>query len=193
MKAVLFLAGLLMVSAESCRGREAQEASEGGFFPVVSYLQSQVQHVDTSVYSIIKISRVHNIQDTTYLRREAFKTAAQDFLSLPDLTSKKLRKNYTETKLYDADLKKVVLTYAPKDRGKADGIMRQEVLIEPDAGSGDQVQTIYVETLSGNGDSTVQKRMTWNVNGRFRVITIISRKNGPETVQSTDVSWRGQP
>jgi hypothetical protein len=119
MKAGLFLAGLLMVSAESCRGREAQEASEGGFFPVVSYLQSQVRHVDTSVYSIVKISKAHGLTDTTYLKREDFKAAAQDFSIAAGPDAEKAADRYTETKLYDEDLKKVVLSYAPKD--KADG------------------------------------------------------------------------
>jgi hypothetical protein len=145
------------------------------------------------VYSIVKISKAHAVQDTTYLRREEFKAAAHDFLSLPDLTAKKLRKKYTETKMYDEDLKKVVLSYAPKDKAAAEGIVRQDVLIEPDAGTGDQVQTIYVETIASTNDSTVQKRMTWNVNGRFQVITIIAKKNQPEAVTTTDVTWRSQP
>jgi hypothetical protein len=193
MKGGLFLAALLLIYLESCRNREAQEGNDAGFFPVISYLQSQVRHVDTSVYSIVKISKAQAVQDTTYLRREEFKAAAHDFLSLPDLTAKKLRKKYTETKMYDEDLKKVVLSYAPKDKAAAEGIVRQDVLIEPDAGTGDQVQTIYVETIASTNDSTVQKRMTWNVNGRFQVITIIAKKNQPEAVTTTDVTWRSQP
>jgi hypothetical protein len=192
MKARLFLAALFLI-LESCRSREAQEGGETGFFPVASYLQSQVRHVDTSVYSIVRISKTHGLTDTTYLKREDFKAAAQDFLSLPDLTQKKLRTRYTETKLYDEDLKKVVLSYAPKDKADGNVIMRQDVLIEPDAGAGDQVQTIYVETIAGNSDSTVQKRMTWNVSGRFQVITIINKKNAPEAIRTTEVTWRGQP
>ena len=169
------MAGLFLV-LESCRSREAQEGGETGFFPVASYLQSQVRHVDTSVYSIVRISKTHGLTDTTYLKREDFKAAAQDFLSLPDLTQKKLRTRYTETKLYDEDLEKVLLSYAPKNKADGNVIRRQDVLIEPDAGAGDQVQTIYVETIAGNSDSTVQKRMTWNVSGRFQVITIINKK-----------------
>jgi len=182
-----------LILMESCRSREAQEGGETGFFPVASYLQSQVRHVDTSIYSIVRISKIQALSDTTYLKREEFKAAAQEFLSLPDLTQKKLRARYTETKLYDEDLKKVVLSYAPKDKAQAEGIMRQDVLIEPDAGAGDQVQTIYVETIAGNSDSTVQKRMTWNVSGRFQVITIINKKNAPEAIRTTEVTWRGQP
>jgi hypothetical protein len=53
---------------------------------------------------------------------------------------------------------------------------------------GDQVQTIYVETIAGNSDSTVQKRMTWNVSGRFQVITIINKKNAPEAIRTTEVT-----
>ena len=169
--------------------QETGDAS--GFFPVLSYLQSQARHVDTSVYNIVKISKAHGRQDTTYLRREEFKAAAQDFLSLPDLAGNSLEKKYTETKLYDEDLKKVVLSYLPKEKGEE--IIRQDVIKEPDAGTGDQVQTIYTETLENNKDSTIQKRLTWNVNKSFQVIRIVTAKNGTETVQTTDVTWADQP
>src|SRR5215217_8333358 len=90
--------------------KKEQTGADAVPFPVVPYLQSQVRHVDTSLYSIVKIHKAHGATDTTYLRREDFKTAAQDFLSLPDISSEKLRGKYTETKLYDEDLKKVVIT-----------------------------------------------------------------------------------
>ena len=178
---------LFVLTLASCKDSNQVEGDASGFFPVLSYLKSQARHVDTSVYNIVKITKTQGRHDTAFMRREDFKTAAQDFLSLPDVASDKLKKKYTETKLYDEDLKKVVLSYLPKETGEE--VVRQDVIIEPDAGAGDQVQTIYTETVLNHGDSTVQKRMTWNVNKSFQVIRIVSNKNNTETVQTTDVTW----
>lgn len=180
---------MFLVLVSACKAKEKERGDASGYFPVVSYLQSQVRHVDTSLYSIVKISKAHGAVDTAYLRREAFKAAAQDFLSLPDIASKDLKKKYVETKLYDEDLKKVVLTYELKDKADFKQITRADVLIEPGDEKGDQVQTIYVETVLRNGDSTVQKKMTWNVAGNFQVITLINKQGRPEDVQTTDVTW----
>lgn len=183
------LLGLLLIFICGCRNPDKEESGASGYFPVLSYLQSQVRHVDTSLYSIIKISKRAGIADTAYLRREDFRAAAQDFLSVPDIASKKLQKRYAETRLYDEDLKKVVLTYEPKDKEDAEGITRQDVLIEPGDAAGDRVQTIYIETLLNGGDSTVQQRLTWNVDKSFRVIRMVTKKNNPETVHTTEVTW----
>ena len=184
-RCLLFLLSLLLFTTCKTKVKEADGAS--GFFPVLSYLQSQVRQVDTSVYSITKITKTAGRQDTVYLRREEFRAAAQDFLALPDLTAEENK--YTETKLYDEDLKKVVISYAPKNKAAASGITRQEILIEPGDQTSDQVQTIYIETALHNSDSTVQKRLTWNVAKNFQVITIINKEGRPETVQTTDVFW----
>jgi hypothetical protein len=183
-RSAFFLLFLVLVAA--CKAQEI----ETDYFPVRSYLQSQVRHIDTSIYAIVKISKAQGKTDTAYLRREDFKAAAQDFLSLPDVASKKLSKKYAETKLYDEDLKKVVITYLPKDKADYEQITREEVLIEPgSASSNDQVATVYIETAESDGDSTVQKKMTWNVSGNFQVIKLINKQGQPEVVQTTDVTW----
>jgi len=186
-RSIFFL--LLPMLLVACKAKEKEPGDASGYFPALSYLQSQARHVDTSVYRIVKISKAHGATDTAYLRREDFKAAAQDFLSLPDIASKDLKGKYSETKLYDEDLKRVVLTYLPKDRNDYEQITREDVLIEPGDERGDQVQTIYIETVANNSDSTVQKKMTWNVAGSFQVITLINKKDGPEDVRTTDVTW----
>jgi len=187
-----FLALLAVLLFASCKTKEkSTDANDSGYFPVVSYLQSQVRHVDTSLYSITKISKAHGGVDTVYLRQEDFKAAAQDFLDVPDISSNSLKKKYTETKLYDPDLKKVVITYEPKDKTDFNQITREDVIIEPGTATADQVQTIYIETLVNHADSIVQKKMTWNVAGGFQIVTLIDKKGQPQEVQTTDVSWAG--
>lgn len=182
---------LFMLSVAACKSKNKPQETDNASapFPVVSYLKSQVRHVDTSLYSITKIHTAQGATDTAYLRREDFRAAAQDFLSLPDLSSKELQEKYTETKLYDEDLKKFVLSYVPKDAGNFDQVTREDVLIEPGGSANDQVQTIYIETLANSNDSTVQKKMTWNVGKSFQVVKLVTRKDQPEVAETTNVNW----
>lgn len=184
---VSFLAVLLVV-VTGCKSKEKEGSEETGFFPVLSFIKSQVAHVDTSVYAIVQVTKKDSLYDTVYLKREDFKTAAADFLSLPDITSKKLKKQYEETKMFDDALQRVVISYTPKDKEDVE-IQRQEVIIKPGQQSDDEVQTIYIDRVQNNGDSTVQKRMVWDVDKRFQIISIIQKKQAPERVQTVDVNW----
>lgn len=192
---------VLLVLLLACKGKsgEANSDDKSNFFPVLSYLKSQVRDVENSYFPIkMKITKMHSTWDTIYLKDGDFRAAAQDFLSLPEIASPDLRRKYTETKLYDADLKKVVLTYAPKDKNDFEQITRQDVLIEPGtSGSSDHVETVYIETAENNGDSSVQKKMTWNVKdsygGDFQVIRLINKPSQPEQVQTIKVRWIAGP
>ena len=74
---IAFLAG--------CNSENEEEDQNAQFFPVVSYLNSQVAHVDTSLYRIIKIVTVDGVSDTSYIPREQFRNEAKDFISIPDI------------------------------------------------------------------------------------------------------------
>ncbi len=173
----------------SCKSGKSDAPDGAGFFPVRAYLQSQARHVDTSVYSIMKVVRTGTKADTSYLRREDFSAAARAFLTLPDVATPGLQKQYTETRLYDEDLKKVVLSYMPKNSATAPEIIRQDVIIEPGDGTADSVQIIYIETLVSDKDSTVQKRMTWDIDKGFQIIKLATAANGAEQIETTEVSW----
>jgi hypothetical protein len=170
----------------SCKNKKnAEEPID--IFPALQFIKSQVAHVDTSVYRIIKIVKTDSTIDTTYINRENFKLEAKDFLTLPDISSADLKDDYVETKLYDADLDQVSLSYMPKEKGE---ITRQEVLIKRSA-EGDKVTSIYINrTISASG-TTTQKIMFWQVDKRFRIVTITGHNKEPEKTVTVDVVWNG--
>jgi hypothetical protein len=182
---ILFVAFMVIFS---CKNKKQEE--DTNFFPALSFIKSQVAHVDTSLYSIIKIVKTDSTADTTFIKREQFKEAAKDFLSLPDITSGKLKDDYEETKLYDNDLQQAVLNYMPKDQGAE--IQRQEVMIQPNP-NGDQVKSIFINLIKNDGDSTVQKVLFWQVDKRFKVVTTVHKANMPEKTQTLEVVWNDAP
>ena len=179
----ILLIGALFVA--SCNDKK-ENKNEKNFFPVLSFIKSQVAHVDTSVFRIIKIVKRDSIADTSYLKREEFREAAKDFLTMPDISSEELRDEYTETELFVEDLDQVALNYMPKEPNKE--ITRQEVMIKagPD---GDKVQSIFINRVINNKSGSIQKILFWEVDKQFRVITLTQLPDSPETKETVEVKW----
>ncbi|MBD0331350.1 MAG: hypothetical protein ICV66_01720 [Chitinophagaceae bacterium] len=174
----------LLAGLYSCNGSEKKSSK---FFPALSFIKSQVAHVDTSLYRIIKIEKKDSLPDTTFIRREEFRHYANDFLTIPDITVKKTKKKYTETELYDETINKIVFTYVPKNADAE--IRRQEVIVQPDQQNGDKVESIYIDRWITSKDSSVQKKMMWQVDKRFKIVTIIQKNNQPEKIRILEVVW----
>jgi hypothetical protein len=180
-------AALSLCYLGACKEKKNEPEKEA-FFPALPFIRSQVAHVDTSLYSIMRVVYVDSTRtDTTYLRREQFKDAAVDFLNLPDISTKDFRDRYTEDKQFDETLNRVLLVYTPI-KPEQEVIQRQEVLIKPDV-AGDQVSSIIVNTAVATKDSMIEKKMLWSVDQNFRVTTIRQLNGQPETTSSYKISW----
>lgn len=178
--------GLLLCAVISCKETEPEQKE--AFFPVLSFLKSQVAQVDTSLNSIRKYVIADSLQvDTIYVPREQFREIARDFLTIPDLAESKYRDRYQEEKIFDETLNSVLLTYTPVTPGK-ELIQRQEILIKPDP-SGDKITNIIINLAVDNKDSSVQKRMLWKVDRGFQVTTTRQLAGQPETILTEKVIW----
>ncbi len=177
---------LLLLHLLSCKQKETNDKER--FFPVLSFIQSQVVEIDTSLHAIRKFLTGDNLRaDTTYLHREQFKEAAKDFLSIPDISSSKYEDRYTEAKQFDETLNRVILTYTPLKPEKEE-IQRQEVLIKPDP-AGDKITNIIIHRIVNTKDSSLQKRLFWKVDESFQVVTIKQLNGQPETTSTVKVVW----
>ncbi|HSU28010.1 MAG TPA: hypothetical protein VLJ68_06500 [Chitinophagaceae bacterium] len=169
-----------------------QKKAEESFFPVLSYIKSQVAHIDTSIYPIQKIIIIDSTHsDTTDVRREEFRELAKDFLTLPDLAEKQYAKRFKEEKLYDASLNTVIINYSPLNAEKEE-IQGEEVLIIPQAPE-DKVKNIIINTMINNRDGFLQKKMLWKIDESFQVTTISQKPGQPETTITLKVTWNETP
>ena len=185
-KSSLVLSALLALLV-SCGSSDKEEKKES-FFPVDAFLKSQVAQVDTTLNTIRQYIIFDSTRtDTNFIRREQFRALAKDFLELPDISASKYSKRYTEVKQFDETLNRVLLTYMPVDPGK-ELIQRQEVLIKPDPG-GDKITSIIINTVNNTKDSAVQKRMLWQVDKSFQVVTTRQLVGQPETTTTVKVVW----
>ena len=172
----------------SCKQKKKEKPGGERFFPVLSFIKSQVAQVDTSLFSIRKVIYVDSTKtDTTYFPREQFKDLATDFLNIPDLADPKYAERFKEEKQFDETLNRVILTYLPVTAEKEE-IQRQEVLIQPDP-SGDKITSIIIDYFINNKDSSVQKKMLWQVDQSFQVTTSRQLPGQPEKIATYKVIW----
>lgn len=169
----------------ACKSKEKKEEKKD-FIPVLSFIQSQVAHVDTSLYSIVKLTYIDSSRtDTEYIRREDFRSAAIDFLELPDLASSKLSKRFTQESRYDETLGRVVFTQLPVDPDK-EQIQRQEIVIN---NTGNGINSIYIDFFKSTKDSSIEKKLFWKADQSFKVTTIKQKPGMPETISTQKVIW----
>ena len=182
------LIGVICLLCISCKHKKKNVGEDTAYFPVVSFLKGQAKHIDTSLYRIVKIETIDSTTSTSYIRREEFEKYAKDFLDLPDISSDKWKDDYEETKMFDQELNKVILTYMTTEPDNK--VRREDVMLEPTNASGNsEVQNVIINTLHTQDDSTIEKNMVWYVNKRFTIITKVQKRDKPEKIRKLEVIW----
>jgi hypothetical protein len=187
MKKIVVLLLIILTAIPACK--TIKKGPEKNFISVLSLIKSQVAHVDTSLYSIIRIEQSDSFPgDTTYIPREEFRGAAKDFLSIPDLSDKKVAKRYKEETIFDQTMNRVVISYTPENPAKEE-IQKQELLVTPNAATGDQVNNIIINRVISNRDSFMQQNMLWRMDKSFQVVTTLQKPGKPEKITTLKVTW----
>jgi hypothetical protein len=169
--------------------KQKKKTPEKKFISIPSIIKSQVAHVDTSLYPILKIVTVDTLHsDTTYIRRENFAEEAKEFLGLPDLSDKKVAKRFKEEILFDQTINRAVVTYTSLNPA-SEIIQKQEVLVNPDVAGSDNVTSIIITSRVSNRDSAVQKNMLWQMDKNFQIVTIRQYPGKSETTTTVKVTW----
>src|SRR5688500_18346072 len=155
-----FTAILILLVAVSCKSKKKEIPAAERFFPVVSFIKSQVAHVDTGLYSIRRVDLSDTLHtDTVFYKREDFRTLAAEFLQIPDLSDPEYHDRYKEERNHDETINRVFIVYTPV-KPEDEQIQRQEVLIQQRP-EGDKVTSFIIDYSIQNRDSSVQKRMLW--------------------------------
>ena len=184
----LFFPALFLFLLSAC-GHKKNDGKEK-FFPVLSIIQSQVKHVDTSLYTIRKIIFHDSLKnDTLYIPREEFRQEAQDFLAIPDISATEYSDRFTETKDFYPELNRASFLCLPVNPEKEE-IQRQEVLLRPgNHVVEDRITNIIINSLVNTKDSSVQKKMMWTIDKSFQVTTIRQLKNQEEKISTFRIVW----
>lgn len=187
---ILFFFVVIVTTA--CKQKKKENVKH--FISVLSLIKKQVAHVDTSLYAIMKVVYKDSLHsDTTYIPREKFAEIAREFLDIPDLADEKVAARYKEDPVtHDEMLNRVIITYLPLNPEKEE-VKRQEILATPIPGEDAKVNNIIIIREINNRDSFVQKKMLWQMDKSFQVVTTSQQPGKPEIIITTRVSWNEDP
>jgi hypothetical protein len=187
MKTYSILLLSIILTITSCKQKEEKETNN--FISVLSLIEKQVAHVDTSLYAITKVVYTDSLHsDTTYIPREDFRSVAKEFLDIPDLSAKKVAKLYKEETRYDELLNRVIITYTPVNADEVE-IKKQELQVTPNIATGDKVNNVIINRVINNRDGFLKKDMLWQMDKSFQIVTTTQQPGQPEIIITTKVTW----
>lgn len=182
---LLIFSALIIVTG--CKSKDKEPPKN--FISVLSLIEKQVAHIDTSLYSIVKVETRDSLHsDTSYIKREDFRAVAKEFLEIPDLSDPKVAKRYKEENRYDELLNRVIITYTPLKPEKEE-IQKQEILVTPNVATGDKVNNIIIERVINTRDGFLEKKMLWQTDKSFLITTTSQKPGEPEIITTTRVTW----
>ena len=161
------------------------DTTKKNYLPVYDYLRAEIAGVDSFPLRLVRYNIANGKTDSGIITTPVFDQLAREFL-LPDLDSAHFEKHFEENSFVDRSTNLVSFTYSTKDTGY--GLKRVDILLSPGAGV-DKLNSIYMESISGNKDSSLISKMSWKAGRNFRILHIQQPKTGPETTNQTLVVW----
>jgi hypothetical protein len=161
------------------------DTAKKNYLPVADYLRAEIAVVDSFPLRLMRYHIVNGKTDSGIITTHVFDQLAKEFL-LADMDSSHFEKHFEENSFVDRSTNLVCFTYSTKDTGY--GLKRVDVLLSPGAGV-EKLNSIYMESISGNKDSTVISKISWKAGRNFRILHIKQLKNGRETTDQTIVVW----
>lgn len=170
--------------------KQKKETKDEPPISAVSIIKGQLNHLDTSLYQLIKIETNGNITDTSYLKREEITRLAGPFLSLPEIANGTYQDKYDEERLIDAQQQTLSITSTPNPENENAEIQKQILVIDMADMSNGKVQSIYIDRFLSSGDSTIQQKLFWEIDRYFSITDIIQKDNQPDRTHRTTVAWQ---
>lgn len=173
-----------------CKGKKKNpDVPAEKFFPVTDYLKGEIARLDTSLASFYKIETVDGKTDTVAIKNGEVKQYAQDFLTLPDISSEKLRNDYQIIHEYDDILNAFVFMFTTQEDHP---VKREDVVLDPQQNEQgkNNIQSIFVELWQNAGDTLIRKNMLWKAGKNFQ-ITTVAEAGKMQRTKKLQVIWNG--
>lgn len=154
------------------------------FYPVMAYLQGQINHVDTTPIAIEQITRINGkTVDSGYVSKAIFKDRVLPFLT-PDPENPSLKASYKETSFFDQSIAK--LTFSIEDITQQQILRQADVHLNPE---NNRVTLLVLKRYISTTDSTVQQYILWEHNMNCQISEQIEKANGLQYSRVTQLIW----
>ncbi len=174
----------------SCKSKKKEEPSRS-YISISNLLKKEVENVDTSLFSIIKVVSTDSLHhDTTFIPREKFAEVAKDFLELPDFSNPDVAKRFNQEMRFDSLMDRGFFTYTPVDP-KSEEIIKVELLFSSEtlANGDNRVTNIIIDMGKTDRNGAYSKKMLWTMGKKFLITYITQKPAEPEKITVTKVTW----
>jgi hypothetical protein len=186
MKNYLFTSIILCIFILGCK--EKSKTKQEPPISAVSIIKGQLQHLDTSLYQVMKIENLGGKSDTTVIKRDEIRSLAASFLSLPDIANNKYYDRYKEERLIDPDQGTLSIT-AFANNGDAE-IQKQMLFISLSDIANGKVKSIYIDRQRTEGDYMIEEKLFWEMDDYFSIQSIMHKQNEPEKTRFIKIMWQ---
>jgi hypothetical protein len=156
--------------------------------PIADLLRDDIRKVETYAGGILRKGNSGSKKDSTFVQLDEFQRRADQFI-LKELDSAHFQQHFRQTSLMDETSRLLNFIYTPKD--SVSPLRKVIVYVAPSLAS-DNVDRIYMETAISQGDTIVEKRLTWKVRKYFYVLTIKQPKTGDPITTMEKLIWDPQ-
>lgn len=156
--------------------------------PIADLLRDDIRKVETFAGGILKKGNTGKKKDSSFIQLDEFQRRAEQFI-LKELDSAYFQQNFRQTSLMDETSRLLNFIYTPKD--SVSPLQKVVVYVAPSLLS-DNVDRIYMETAISQGDTIVEKRLTWKMRRYAYVLTIKQPKTGDPITTMEKLIWDPQ-
>jgi hypothetical protein len=166
--------------------KEVGKELQTDVFPVIPFIQQQIQQVDSLQLPTMKYVTNKEKTDSSIISMSQFRMLANEFMQ-PDISEFALKNYYKENSFADQSIPSVTLTYSTEKKDLP--VQRMDIIIKPNPVMEDKVQTVYIEKRAQANDTLIIKKLYWKANANFQIITSKQVPYKPESVTKLKVVW----
>ncbi|MEN9371713.1 MAG: hypothetical protein RL152_996 [Bacteroidota bacterium] len=169
---------LLFLLFASCNNQEEKE-----YFPFKSFLENELNQIDSLPIAIFKYTNRNNQTDTSIIEKKQFRDLAVSLLNI-DLLESNTANAYKELVLEDTDIDNIAISYTTDEDQYP--IKQLQLNIRPGTSL---VKNVYVERIDQANEITILRKILWSTKKGVTVTSIYYKDKIAQEQLTEKYSW----
>jgi hypothetical protein len=160
-----------------------ETAKEKEYFPFQTFLQQELNQIDSLPVAIFKYSKRNDKTDTVIIEKKQFREITSTLLNI-DLLNKDNLDAYTELVLEDTDIDNINISYTTDDKKLP--IKQLQLNIKPGTSL---VKNFYVERMDQINDLNILRKILWTSQKGVTITSLYYQDNKLKEQLTEKYSW----
>jgi len=165
---------------------DASTADSTGYFPVTTFLQTQLNELDSLKGTILQIAGSGDKGDSTWITAKELRPLLLPFIE-DTIDKYNLQQWFRENRFNDQSTESITLTYLPVINPLPPSIRlrRWDVYVQPDNG---QLKMVYLNRIISRSSDTLSQQLIWKT-GRWAKIITKGTGNSSQPAALQEIKW----